>query len=86
MSYIRRFCTPNSEAARFRSREFSGELRKICTNFFVKSPNDESYLEEDSGVPLRPVKDSGLARDLAEDAEVASIFSDGKAVYCDRQH
>ena len=78
MSYIRRFWTPNSEAARFRSSEFSTELRKICTNFFVSRPREESYLDEDKGVPARPLIDIGLARDdRADDAEaVSSVCGD----------
>jgi hypothetical protein len=77
MSYIRRFWTPNSEAARFRSREFSGELRKICTNFFVSNPREESYLDDDSGVPARPIE-RGLARDdrTEDDEAVSSVCGD----------
>jgi hypothetical protein len=39
----------------------------------VSSPREESYLDEDKGVPARPVMDTGLAlEDRAEDAEAGS--------------
>lgn len=42
-----------------RSRELSDEPLSICTNFFVRSPNDESYregCESDDGVPTLAVE------------------------------
>ena len=81
MSYIRRFWTPNSEAALFKSKEFSMELRKICTNFLVSRPREESYLELDKGVPPLPLMDNGLARDdRAEDAEPDSSIHDDRVI------
>ena len=39
----------------------------------MSSPREESYLDEDKGVPARPVMDTGLAlEDRAEDAEAGS--------------
>ena len=58
-----------------RSKEFSTELLKIWTNFFVSNPREESYREVDAdkGVPDRPEIDIGLARDdRAEEDDVAS--------------
>lgn len=39
----------------------------------MSSPREESYLDEDKGVPALPVKDTGLPlEDRAEDAEAVS--------------
>ena len=48
----------------------------------MSSPREESYLDEDKGVPALPVKDTGLPlEDRAEDAEaVSSVCGDAVRV------
>lgn len=46
----------------------------------MSNPREESYLDEDKGVPARPVKETGLARDdRAEDAD-SSVSGDAVKV------